>query len=242
METQLSCDALLHRDGSLNRWIRRKAYPRSTYPAALYRPHHAVRKQQWCWYDYSFWKLVPRICNMQVCLGKLWITNRFFARCWRLSDCRNLPCNNCFAISASYIFRLSADLLLLIVPYAQRSVGVHVFIMNRALFCISEERLRCRASSWWMLSATFWSFPLDMSNREILRTSPDDLTTSVRPWRLGFFKVFQIHMIVLGKYEFSFCSHRRFPLLLMTLKDAISFIFDVRVIPLALGLFYSTPF
>jgi len=33
-------------------------------------------------------------------------------------------------------------------------------------------------------------------------------------------------MIVLEKYGFSFCSHRRFPLLSITLRDVISFILD----------------
>jgi len=103
---------------------------------------------------------------------------------------------------------------------------------------MSHQFLMLRNHEW--LSAIWFFFLLNIcqAGRFFIPSSDLKLTQDWRP----FFKVFP----AIAKFcwthdcpDFPFCTHHRFPLLSMTLKDDIFFIPDVRIIPL-FSLSYNT--
>jgi len=139
----------------------------------------------------------------------VWYVGIWIIKCGLVTMARSAICSSGFSDNdlwfSVYGFLVSLTIL--------RSLSAAYRIYSRFLFCFSFSL--CQAGRFFVLSG--------------------DLTSGIGGHFLNFpaiIKLFFKYMI--GKYVFPSCSFHRFPLLLMMLKGAISFISDVRIISLVL--------
>jgi len=101
--------------------------------------------------------------------------------------------------------------------------------MSTSSFFISLTVLVCLQRIEYVPSRFLFCFSFHYINQEILRISSWFNMPGIEDHFLKFFCHNKVRMIILGKHGFSFIVIR-FPLLSMMLRDAISFIPDIRII------------